>query len=142
MWIENVSAEAVAHGKHRDPGERAMLIQIGDPGDPYLPEPALAFTERHQFTFKDVSDDSQKADTHGISNTQAFEIVQLLRRAIEQRMNVVVHCAAGYSRSGAVVEAGLAMGFEQSHPMRSPSPRVKRMLLRLVEPGFVRPAAA
>lgn len=142
MWIENVSAEAVAYGKHRDPGERAMLIQIGDPLDPYLPEPALPFTERHQFTFKDLSDDNPKADTHGISNTQAFEIVRLLNRAFEQRMNVVVHCAAGYSRSGAVVEAGLAMGFQQSHPMRSPSVRVTRMLLRLIEPSVARPAAA
>ena len=141
MWIENVSAEAVAYGKHRHPGERSMLIQIGDPDHPYLPDPALSFTERHQFTFKDLPDDSPKAETHGISNAQALEIVSLLQRAIAQRMNVVVHCVSGYSRSGAVVEAGLAMGFEQSHPIRSPSARVKRLLMRLIEPTLVRPAA-
>jgi len=44
-------------------------------------------------------------------------------------MNVIVHCAAGICRSGAVVEAGVVLGFDDTQTMRIPNTLVKTSIL-------------
>ena len=65
-----------------------------------------------------------------ISDEQAAEIVQLLKHALDNRMNVVVHCYAGLCRSGAVAEVGVMMGFRDCGRTRIPNLRVKHKLMK------------
>jgi len=101
-WIQNVAMSDIKKGFHIDPGINAMLIQIVDPpGD--FPTPKYAFRETHQFEFLDVEEKDQVLDeAMRCSHEQAAELVRLLQHALEQRMNVIVHCVAGVCRSGAV----------------------------------------
>jgi hypothetical protein len=55
------------------------------------------------------------------SQEQANELVRLLQHALEQRMNVIVHCHAGVCRSGAVCEIGVMLGFDDTEVFRSPN---------------------
>jgi predicted protein tyrosine phosphatase len=107
-----------------------MLIQIMDPAPTWWPAPAHEFKEVHRFEFMDVERDDKWPDEAKITATQAEEIVRLLKHALENRMNVVVHCMAGLCRSGAVAEVGIMMGFEDTERFRSPNLLVKHSLMK------------
>jgi hypothetical protein len=64
------------------------------------------------------------------SQEQADELVRLLQHALENRMNVVVHCYAGVCRSGAVCEVGVMMGFNDTERFRSPNLLVKHRMMK------------
>ena len=128
-WIENVSWDDVKHGWHSDMGVNAMLIQIADPAT-FFPEPRQSFKEIHQFEFLDAEDEDSIDDDFKISDTQAEQIVALLKHALENSMNVVVHCHAGICRSGAVVEVATMMGFTATDRYRQPNIRVKTKLMK------------
>jgi predicted protein tyrosine phosphatase len=64
-----------------------------------------------------------------ISEDQAKELVRLLRHAYDNKMNVVVHCFAGVSRSAAIAEVGIKMGFQEVEKFRSPNSRVMRLMM-------------
>lgn len=134
MWIENVAAIDVVKGFHHDCGPNSMLIQILD-GD-WIPEPKHQFRERHQFTFLDLEDGDSGVDERGITDQQAQELVALLQHAIELYMNVVVHCTAGMCRSGAVVEIGVMLGFNDPDKFRSPNLRVKKKMMQALGWGY------
>jgi predicted protein tyrosine phosphatase len=129
-WIQNVSLSAVASGQHFDAGENSMLIQIVNaPED--LPVPKYKFKETHQFCFLDVEKDHQSDDpTEKCSPEQAAELVRLLQHALENRMQVVVHCHAGICRSGAVCEVGVMLGFDDTEVFRSPNLLVKHLMMK------------
>ena len=63
------------------------------------------------------------------SQEQANELVRLLQHALENRMNVVVHCHMGVCRSGAVAELGVMMGFDDVGRWRSPNLLVKHRMM-------------
>lgn len=128
-FIQNCSWDDVKNGWHNDPGKRAILIQISDPAS-FFPEPAFDFKEIHQFEFLDAEDSCGFPDECKFQPHQAECIVQILKRAIEHNMNVIVHCHAGICRSGAVAEVGVMMGFEDTGRYRQPNIRVKTMLMR------------
>lgn len=128
-WIENVAAFDVFTGQHHDAGENSMLIQIGDPAASWWPTPKVTFREQHRFEFLDADCEDNVPEQHKIQTHQAREIMSLLRRALENDTNVVVHCMAGICRSGAVAEVGVAMGFRDVGRDRIPNLRVKRMLM-------------
>lgn len=137
-WIENVSLENIKRGFHFDPGDNSMLIQILDPGMEF-PQPAIKFKETHRFHFLDVEQDGMTNNGDGectdmsqfaITEAQAMELSKLLRHALDNRMNVVVHCHAGVCRSGAVVEVGVIMGFADTEVFRSPNLLVKHRMLK------------
>ena len=69
-----------------------------------------------------------------ISDGQANELVMLLSHAMENSMNVLVHCHAGMCRSGAVVEVGTMMGFTATDRFRQPNLRVKHKMMKVL--GF------
>lgn len=135
-WIENVSADSIPHRKHHECGPNAMLIQIMDPAA-WFPTPKHNFKEIHQFEFLDVDGDCLSNNGTGemedmsewaITREQAKQLVALLRHALDNKMNVVVHCFAGLCRSGAVAEVGVTMGFDDVGNFRSPNERVLQFM--------------
>lgn len=130
-WIENVSWDAVKNGFHSDMGSNAMLIQIADPAT-FFPVPKHTFKEVHQFEFLDAEDGDRFPDECMIQDEQAAELVRLLQHALDNSMNVLVHCHAGICRSGAVVEVGSMMGFTPTERFRMPNLRVKHRMMRVL----------
>jgi predicted protein tyrosine phosphatase len=131
MWIENVAAIDIKNGYHFDAGSNSMLIQIADPAG-WFPMPKHTFQEIHKFEFLDAEDDDGFPEETKISRDQAVQIISLLRRAVDNRMNVVVHCTAGICRSGAVCEAGIVLELADTGKFRLPNLRVKKFLLDLI----------
>lgn len=129
-WIENVAAADVPMRYHHEAGENSMLIQIMDPCPTWWPTPAHNFKEAHRFEFLDAEDGDLFPEEALISDEQAAEIVGLLKHALENKMNVVVHCMAGLCRSGAVAEVGVMMGFGDTERTRIPNIRVKHKLMK------------
>ena len=130
-WIENISWDDCKHGRHYDAGPNAMLIQIADPAT-FFPDPHFNFKEAHRFEFLDAEDADGFDEDFKISDEQAVEIVELLQRALDKSMNVVVHCHAGICRSGAVVEVASMMGFTPTDRLRIPNMRVKHKMMKVL----------
>lgn len=137
-WIQNVALSDVKKGHHIDAGINSMLIQIVDPAMEF-PTPSYKFKEIHQFEFLDIEEDGMTNFGDGkmvdmsefaITQEQANQLVELLQRAFENRMNVVVHCVAGVCRSGAVCEVGVMMGFRDTEAFRSPNLLVKHKMMK------------
>ena len=124
MFIENCAAYQVEEGKHIDAGDNAMLIQIVDP-DSNFPTPKASFKEIREFKFLDIEDYNPGAERLGISDYQAKELVEALKHALKNGMNVIVHCTMGVCRSGAVADVGVSMGFQETGKWRQPNIRVK-----------------
>lgn len=128
-WIENCAADDIPRAYHHDAGPNSMLIQITDPAS-WRPTPLYQFKEIHHFEFLDIEDDDHADDTEMfIQEWQAKKLVQLLKHALENRMNVVVHCFAGVSRSAAIAQIGINMGFNEVEKFRSPNTRVMRLMM-------------
>lgn len=131
-WIQNVSLKDIQKGFHIDAGINSMLIQIVDPAMDF-PKPTYQFREVHQFEFLDLEEDQlPEAEEFKITNEQAEQLVALLTRALDNHMNVVVHCVAGVCRSGAVCEVGVMMGFRDTEVYRHPNTLVKKKMMRVL----------
>jgi len=130
-WIQNVSLAEVKKGHHMDAGINSMLIQIVDPAYEF-PTPKYQFREVHQFEFLDAERDDRFPDECKITDEQAQQLVTLLQKALDNRMNVVVHCHAGVCRSGAVAEVGVMMGFDDAEAFRSPNLLVKHKMMKVL----------
>jgi predicted protein tyrosine phosphatase len=128
-WIENVAASDIPIKFHHDAGENSMLISITDPAS-WRPTPTHKFKEIHNFEFLDIEKNDECLDeSMRCSQEQANELVRLLQHALENRMNVVVHCFAGICRSGAVAEIGVRLGFDDVGKFRSPNLLVKHRMM-------------
>jgi predicted protein tyrosine phosphatase len=129
MWIENCAADDIPKAFHHDAGPNSMLIQITDPAS-WRPTPKHTFKEIHHFEFLDIDDLDHADDPEMfIQEWQAKELVRLLRHAYDNKMNVVVHCFAGVSRSAAIAQVGIHMGFQEVEKFRSPNSRVMRLMM-------------
>ncbi len=129
-WIQNVALSDIKKGFHINPGENAMLIQIVDPAYGF-PESKYTFKEVHQFEFLDIEENDFALDeSMRCSYEQAAELVRLLQHALDNRMNVIVHCMAGVCRSGAVCEVGVMLGFDDTEAFRSPNLLVKHRMMK------------
>lgn len=131
-FIENVAAIDIATGNHWDCGDNAMLIQIIDHVtsrnlNPYIPVPKHSFKMIKVFNFLDIDDASSK---FSITQYQASNLVTLLQYALNNNMNVIVHCTAGICRSGAVVEVAEMMGFNKCENFRIPNTLVKKLMMK------------
>ena len=132
QWIENQSRSNIKNGWHSELGPNTMLIQISDPAGGF-PTPKHQFKEIHQFEFLDAEDEDGFPDEAKISDDQAQSLVNLLKRAKDQGMNVLVHCHAGICRSGAVVEVGKMMGFTPTpDQFREPNQRVLAKMKKIL----------
>lgn len=130
-WIQNVSLGDIQKGHHIEAGINSMLIQIVDPAMQF-PTPKKQFKEVHRFEFLDLEKDDKWGEEFKITDDQAFKLVSLLAWALENRMNVVVHCVAGVCRSGAVCEVGVMMGFRDTEVFRSPNLMVKHKMMQVL----------
>jgi predicted protein tyrosine phosphatase len=130
MWIENVSYADIKGGTYPDPGDNAMLIQIVDPCVDFPIPPRDDFKITAQFEFSDVDNPDDEVWPFRMSDEQGKEIARHLRLAMENNMNVIVHCIAGICRSGAVVEVAKMIGFDGGNAYRQPNVHVKRLLMR------------
>ena len=126
-WIENISLDDIRKGYHYDAGFNSMLIQIVDP-DMEFPTPKHEFRRVYQFKFLDV-EDGELTYGEAITNEDAKGIAQALQEAMDNGMNVVVHCHAGVCRSGAVAEVGVMLGFRDTEKFRVPNLMVKKKLM-------------
>jgi len=129
-YIENISAIDCQAGNHMDPAPNTMLIQISDVCG-WVPTPKYNFKEVHRFEFMDVEVGDELEEV-GISDEQATELVRLLQHALNNNMNVVVHCVAGICRSGAVVEVATMMGFNDCINYRQPNLMVKYKMMKVL----------
>ena len=132
MWIQNVAATDIPNGFHVAVKENSMLIQIMDPASGWWPKPKHNFREVHQFEFLDAEDKDGFDEDFKISDAQAAELVRLLQHALDNHMDVIVHCMAGLCRSGAVCEVGVMMGFQDTEKFRSPNMRVKHKMMKVL----------
>lgn len=124
QWIENVSKDHANRGIHYDTCGKGVLISITDPCSSEV-QPVHKFQEIHRFEFLDTEDPE---DEFGITDEQAASIASILRAAYESGQNVVVNCHAGISRSSAVVECGLVIGFSEICKPRLPNLLVKQKI--------------
>jgi len=132
MWIQNVALSDIPKGHHVSVGVNSMLIQIVDPAMRF-PVPKHQFKEVHQFEFLDLEkDDFALEEEMKITDAQAEELVRLLQHALDNRMDVIVHCVAGVCRSGAVCEVGVMMGFLDTEVFRSPNLLVKHKMMKVL----------
>ena len=131
-WIQNVALSDIKKGFHIDPGPNNMLIQIVDNGMEF-PEPKYKFNSVHQFQFLDIEKDDFCIEPEmKINDDQAKSLVILLKQALLNRSNVIVHCVAGVCRSGAVCEVGVIMGFDDTEAFRSPNLLVKHKMMSVL----------
>jgi predicted protein tyrosine phosphatase len=128
-WIQNVALSDIPKKHHVAVGENSMLIQIVDPCMTF-PTPAHKFKEVHQFEFLDLERDDKWGEEFKVTDAQADQLVDLLQHALENRMDVIVHCVAGVCRSGAVCEVGVMMGFDDTEVFRSPNLMVKHKMMK------------
>lgn len=131
MWIQNVALADIPKAHHVRVGENSMLIQIVDPAMEF-PTPLHKFKEVHQFEFLDLEKNDPYGEEFKITDEQAIELVRLLQHALDNHMDVVVHCVAGVCRSGAVCEVGVMMGFQDTEAFRSPNLLVKHKMMKVL----------
>ena len=130
-WIQNVALANIPKRHHIDAGENSMLIQIVDPAMEF-PTPKHQFKEVHQFEFLDLEQDDKWGEEFKVTDEQAAQLVALLQHALDNHMDVVVHCVAGVCRSGAVAEVGVMMGFRDAEAFRSPNLLVKHKMMKVL----------
>lgn len=142
--IQNIGLDDLVRGKYGvSAPERTELIRILNGFDEIDTYPsATAFLRTHVFVFLDIGDPpapsslSAAFDTadgedyaRAITPAQARHLAGILQDAYQAGHDLVVHCTAGVSRSGAVVEAAVRMGFTDPGTFRAPNARVLRLLL-------------
>lgn len=125
MFIQNCSMSDVYLGVHRFEYGNTVLIQIQDVGSSFI-KPRGEFLSTFQYRFDDHEELGRPNNcTQSTANSLGF-VLEFCKR---YRHNVVVHCHSGVSRSGAVVEAGVAMGFEDVGVLtRRPNKLVKQLI--------------
>lgn len=128
-FIENCSRSDIKNGLHSKINTNTILIQISDI-DAIEPKPLMYFREIYNFRFEDT-----EKDTPGfITDEQAYEICSVLRNAMSDNRDIIVHCHAGLCRSGAVVEAALHIGFNPVESrIRYPNSDITVKLLKTLE---------
>lgn len=119
-------------GNHYTVNDSTILIQIVDP-DCDFPISKCGFKEVYQFKFLDIEEHDQlivARESWRCNQTQADELVQILKDALHNQLDVIVHCHAGICRSGAVCEVGVMMGFEDLNGFRIPNLLVKTLMMK------------
>ena len=136
-WICNVSAKDITRGWYPKT-EHMVLIQISEPGTTPPDASTGIFKEVHQFFFLDADEEDclEEMKPYLISDDTANKLANILTRCLEHGISIVVHCRAGLCRSGAVAEAGIILGFNETKNPRIPNPMVKRKLLKALGLGY------
>ncbi len=133
-WVANVG-EGVA--EKWEPCAETVCISISEPGRKVkLPKFRDLIREQFQDYDKLAKDGKTPrkypADAVFITPTQAARLARFARKHRDEGRNILVHCAAGISRSGAVVEALLEAfpEYEDRGWLRHPNGYVKMLMRR------------
>lgn len=127
--IENISAVDFRNGYHTASGDNTIAIQITDPCG-WIARPKAKFAEIHNFDFLDIDNPYDASfGEFAITEKQAGEICDILIRALNNNMNIVVHCTPDNCRSSAVTEVGSIMGFKPINNRRIPNVLVKKLMM-------------
>ena len=134
-FIQNVARSVVQKGNHKIPKGDSVWIQIADPDCDFI-ESKHQFTKAYSFKFLDLEDDLEYPESLKISDADAELIAEILEKALMENMDVIVNCHLGVSRSGAVCDIGVMMGFDDTGVFRAPNMLVKTKLLKTLDKGF------
>lgn len=134
-FIQNVARSDVRKGNHKIPKGQSVWIQIADPDCDFIVA-THQFTRSFKFKFLDLEDDPAYDNSLKISDADAEAIVDILKNALTDDMDVIVNCHVGACRSGAVCEVGVMMGFDDTGVFRSPNTLVKTKLLKALQLDF------
>jgi predicted protein tyrosine phosphatase len=130
--IYNVSYNDIKKGDffHPPPNNRMILIQIVDPCMDFpIPLCEHTFYEIHQFEFSDVDSPNDIVWPFRFRIEQAKKIIHILKTAKLNDADVIIHCIAGVSRSGAIVEFGIQeLNFSDCNLYRHPNAYMLRIL--------------
>lgn len=126
-YIKNISRFDIERGTHHDTGDgkNCILIQISD-HDMRHPTPVQKFKEIYRFNFLDVDEPGP----YSPNQDDADCIVKILQHAVDDNLNVIVHCTAGICRSDAVAEMGVMMGLEDTGAHRQPNVLLKKLMMK------------
>lgn len=130
-YIENLSLSNIVKGIHMNRPNDSILIQIVTPGDDF-PKPWYDFSEVYQFEISDLVNKEFFDKDSNFTEKHASQIVKILIDAYNNNKNVVVHCAAGLSRSGAVACVGRMLGFELRYNNQIPNLNMLKMMEQVV----------
>lgn len=123
MKIKNISYNDIVSGNYEEM-DNCCLIQIQDPSHSF-PVPKKDFFKcKYKFWIQDLewyyNDDKQITD------------ILFLRYTLEilayEKYNIIVHCSAGVSRSGAVVEKAIELGYDDPKTRRTPNAKLLELL--------------
>lgn len=128
-FIQNVSRKDIELGNHAPTSaDHTVLIQISDPPRD-SPIPVEKFKHKFEFFFDDIEQETGKHGEVGITDEDAAKIANILKMAWENDYDVIVHCHAGLCRSGAIAQAGEAIGFAPGGRDQVPNLRVKHKVM-------------
>jgi predicted protein tyrosine phosphatase len=128
-FIQNVSRRDIELGYHAaSSDEHTVLIQISDTSRDQ-PIPASKYTYAYEFFFDDIETETDIHGEVGITDEDAAKIADILKTAWDNDYDVIVHCHAGLCRSGAVAQAGEAIGFANGGRDQVPNLRVKHKVM-------------
>ena len=86
-----------------------ILDTIKNPENPAFPNLEFStnpFPDAKEYTFR-FDDVSNEKDPNCITDEQALELYHILDIAVEEELQVLVHCVMGKCRSGGVTHAGI-----------------------------------
>lgn len=127
-WITNISMADVIKGNHPAVNNNTILIQIKD-YDNFTKFPDPKFNNDFMGIYRYAFNDIDIPDITSFNAKYATGIAHILSTALQNDVNVIVHCHAGICRSGAVADVGIMMGFDDaSSGNRIPNTLVKTLL--------------
>lgn len=136
LYIENLSLSNIIKGIHKNRASESVLIQIVTPGDDF-PKPRDTFIRVHQFEIADLIDrEAFEQDSH-FTKEHAAQIIRILVDAYNADRNVIAHCAAGLSRSGAIAIIGRILGFELRYRNQLPNPNMMRLMESVIIDDYI-----
>lgn len=136
-YISNFPGIAIIEGVHPITNNMYLIRIFSSSGsNESKPKYHTYFKKIYQFRFDDL--EKKYYDKNILFDSEmAKEIISILNDAIQNNIDVLVHCDAGISRSGAIVDIALDMGFKifpKVNYNRQPNSLVRKLLLN--ELGF------
>lgn len=143
--IQNIGIHDLVRGHYTvsNPSRTVLIRILNDVREEQEYPPAGPFLRSHAFVFLDIGDppppsplsapcvtpNLEEEYKRAITPAQAESIARVMLEALRDGHDVVAHCTAGVSRSGAIVEAAVRMGFADPGTYRAPNARVLRLIL-------------
>lgn len=140
MWVKNYDMASIYDGYTADElkykeDESCIMIQVFDDGCSVSPPEGFEriVNSFHQYEFNDIDAPFDGFEHCIIDDGDAKSIASVLLSAKKNGQNVIVHCFAGVSRSGAIVQAAIDIGFKDPETYRAPNDFVYSKIKQYIE---------